>query len=250
MQDGHQCPRGISASSQNWRGLRRAGSRRIAGKREPSELPLANLGTVGLVKQRVIERGFTVAVAVNVAEANIFRTADPYSVGKWLIAADDAVDVEIGERDVRRIPDLQRQSKTSLASLFFCLQGIDLPVGNVAQDNLVSDMVFARQFINASARCRVGDVKAGLRKSTRRPDIHKGSATAVGDPETGILAVPATVNVRIGGLVIVVDLLPHSFVFLGSRAWINSTVTTEDAYIINQGILARHPLESAGARVD
>ena len=68
---------------------------------------------------------------MDVAETNIFRIADAYRIPKWLIAADDAVHVEIGDGDVARIPYLQRQRKPSLAAFLFRLQGVDLPVGYV-----------------------------------------------------------------------------------------------------------------------
>src|SRR5215831_5044017 len=113
-----------------------------------------------------------------------------------------------------------------------------------------SSVLLRRSRKRAAAGCGVRDVKAGLRKSARRPNVEKSSATAIGDPETGILTAPATENVRVGGVIIVVDQLPHFFIFLRCRAWINSTVATEEANIINHGILARHPLESNGARVD
>src|ERR1035441_4520280 len=47
----------------------------------------------------------------------------------------------------------------------------------------------------------VGDIETGLRERGRCPDIGEGATAAMGDPQTGILRVPAPMRIGVGGQV-------------------------------------------------
>src|SRR5258708_37102791 len=110
---------------------------------------------------------------------------------KGRVAGDDEIEAEIGDRDGGGIAYLEWESKSALASLLFRLQGVNLPVGSVAQNHFVADVVFAGEFVNTAAGGSVRNVEAGLRECAGRPDVDECSATAVGDPEAWILGGPA-----------------------------------------------------------
>ncbi len=84
---------------------------------------------------------------------------------------------------------------------------------------------------------RVGDNKASLREGVRRPDVGECASAAVRDPEARILAVPAFVQIGVGGVVVVV----------GVRS---AAVAAKKAHIINERIGARLPEQRNGAGID
>src|SRR5256885_7477261 len=60
-------------------------------------------------------------------------------------------------------------------------------------------MVLTRHLVNASFGRRVGYKHTGLGEGARRPDVEECAAASVRYPEARILAVPASVDVGIGG---------------------------------------------------
>jgi len=64
-------------------------------------------------------------------------------MGIRLITADDAIHVQVGKSDVARTSDVERQGKSTLASLFFRLKRVDLPVRRVVENDFIADMVLA-----------------------------------------------------------------------------------------------------------
>src|ERR1700730_13938580 len=110
--------------------------------------------------------------------------------------------------------------------------------------------MFAGKFVDSPACRGVGDVKAGLSKRAGRPNVDESTATAIGDPQAGILAVPAPVDVGISGVRIVVNLLPNFASLLGSGARFDGTVTTEEADVVDHRIAASHPLCGHRTRIN
>src|SRR6266481_7601212 len=141
---------------------------------------------------------------MHVPEPDVFGARNLDRVRKWLVAADHAIYVEIGDGDVAGVSNVERQSKSALASLLFRLQGVNLPVGSVAQNHFVADVVFAGEFVDAAAGGSVRNVDACLGKSAGRPDVDERAATTIGYPKAGILGVPAAIDIGIGGVRVVV----------------------------------------------
>ena len=158
--------------------------------------------------------------------------------------------MQVGDSDVAGIANLQRQRETTFATLFFRLQRIDLPVGCILQHHFGADVMLAGEFVNAPAGRCVGDVQASLRKRAGSPDVKESSAAAVGDPEAGILAVPAALDVGVRSVVVIVDLLPDFAAFVERGVRIDGAVTAKEAHVVEQGIFAGHPLCGNGARID
>src|ERR1700757_1196286 len=146
---------------------------------------------------------------MDIAKPDVFGAGNLDRVRERLVTANHAIDVEIGDGDIAGIANLERQGKAAFSSLLFRLQGINLPVGSVAKNHFVADVVLAGKFVDSAAGGSVRNVEAGLGKSAGRPDVDECAATAVGDPEAWILGVPAAVDVGIGGVRVVVNLLPN-----------------------------------------
>ncbi len=122
--------------------------------RGPGALPeMSSQAAVGLIVDGIVKRNFAIAITVDVAETDIFRVDDFDGVRKRLIAADNAIHVQVGDGNVAGIANLEGQREAALAALFFRLQGVDLPVGNVVQHDLVAHVMFAGKFVDAPA-CR------------------------------------------------------------------------------------------------
>src|SRR6266478_6975930 len=111
-------------------------------------------------------------------------------------------------------------------------------------------MMFAGKFVDSPACRRVGDVKASLCKRAGGPNVDESTATSVGDPQAGILAVPTPVDVGISCVRIVVNLLPNFASLLGSGTRLHGAVTTEEADVVDHRIAAGHPLCGHGTRID
>src|SRR5260370_40279659 len=103
--------------------------------------------------------------------------------------------------------------------------------------------MFARQFVNASLSGSVGYEHTGLSKGAGSPDVEERSATAVGNPKTGILPIPTPVEIGIGGVGVVIRVLTGSIK-------LSSTVSAQEAYVVHQGILASHPFGRHGPGVN
>ncbi len=102
------------------------------------------------------------------------------------------------------------------------------------QDDFIANVVLARQLVNPSCRGSVGNVEARLGERAGCPDVNKGSTTTVGHPQAWILPVPAALYVGIGGVIIVIDLLPNFAIFLHGCARLNGAVPTKEAHIVHE----------------
>src|SRR5260370_26793898 len=103
--------------------------------------------------------------------------------------------------------------------------------------------MFARQFVNASLSGSVGYEHTGLSKGARSPDVEERAATAVGNPKTGVLSIPTPVEIGIGAVGVVIRVLTGSI-------RLSSAVSTQEAYVVHQGILASHPFGRHGPGVN
>src|SRR5215471_12268528 len=147
----HLCARGQNAAwSRNSRRRLHDGRGRIAGKIQPGELALTYFDVSCLLINRIIKCDLAVAIAVNIPEPDIGRVRDLDRPWKRLKAADYAINVEVGNGDVVRAFDFKGQSGAAFATLFFSLKRVNPPVRNIVQLNFTTDMMFARQFVNAS----------------------------------------------------------------------------------------------------
>jgi len=76
-------------------------------------------------------------------------------VRKWLVAADHAIHVKIGDGDVAGVANLERQRKSALASLFFRLQGGKSASWKRCAESLRCGRGCSlEEFVNAAARSR------------------------------------------------------------------------------------------------
>ena len=115
--------------------------------------------------------------------------------------------MQVCKGDIARIPDVERQGESALAALFFRLERIDLPVGSMVQDYFVANVMLARKFVNSSFRGSIRDIEAGLCERAGGPDADESAAA--GDPQAGILSVPAAIQIGIGAMGVVIDLAPR-----------------------------------------
>ena len=123
--------RAFGKDSDGWLGELPAGR---PGNRQPGKFALPYLNVVGLIVNRVVERHFAVAVAMDVAKSYVAGVCNCDRVWEWLIAAHDTIHVQVREGDVARIPNVERQSESALASLLFRLERVDLPVGGMVRE--------------------------------------------------------------------------------------------------------------------
>src|SRR5580658_4891929 len=103
--------------------------------------------------------------------------------------------MEICDSNVAGVLNLQWQRESAFAAFLLGLQGINLPIRGVTQDHFISNMMLAGEFIHPSASGRVGNVQTCLSKCARSPDVDECAASAVRDPQAGILAVPSAIDI-------------------------------------------------------
>ena len=144
----------------------------------------------GRLEDRAVERDPAVAVAVEVPEADVAGLGHLRRVRERHEATDHAVEEGVGELEVARAVDLQGQGLGAFLPLLLELHRVEPPVGGVANDHLVADVVLEGHRVHPAARGGVRDEHAGLGVGAGGPDVLEGSAAAVGDPEAGGLAVP------------------------------------------------------------
>src|ERR1700722_15814045 len=132
--------------------------------------------------------------------------------------------------------DFKRKRLGTFASFFLGLRGINVPVLYMIKLDFIADVVFVGQFVDMAGRLCIRHHKASLRKSIGSPDVSESAASAVSDPQAGILAVPALAQIGIGGVVVVVG--------VGA-----ATVAAEETHIINKRVLPGFPKDCDGARI-
>src|ERR1700686_2413496 len=101
--------------------------------------------------------------------------------------------MHVRDQKIFRIANFEWHSKAALAALFFCLQREDLPVGNIIEDRFIANVMFAGELVDAASGRGMRHIQAGLSEGAGRPDIYECSATAIGDPQAWVLAIPATI---------------------------------------------------------
>jgi len=102
------------------------------------------------------------------------------------------------------------ERKATLAALLLRLKRIYLPVRHVVKLDFVAHMVLTRHLVNASFGRRVGYKHAGLGEGARRPDVKESAAATVRYPKARILAVPASVEVGVRSVRVVVRILART----------------------------------------
>jgi hypothetical protein len=103
--------------------------------------------------------------------------------------------------------------------------------------DFITYMVLVGELVDVTGRSRVGDDKTSLGEGVGCPDIGKGPAATVGDPEAGILAIPALAQVGVGGVVVVLG--------IGAAA-----VAAEETHVVDERVFAGLPQNSDGAWID
>ena len=122
------------------------------------------------------------AVEVDTAEGEVAGSLHPHGVGERGLRADDAVEVEVGEEEVLAVLDQQREGVGSLSVFLLHLEGVELPIGGAADDDLMADVVLARHGVNLAGGRRVGDIQPGHGIGVGSPDALEDAAAAVGHP--------------------------------------------------------------------
>src|SRR5258708_29122826 len=95
--------------------------------------------------------------------------------------------------------------------------------------------MLAREFVDSSFRRSVGNVQSGSGECARGPDVAESSAAAIRNPKAWILSVPTTIDVGIGRMRVVVNLLPDFVIFLHRTIGIDGTVHRDRRYRVRPG---------------
>src|SRR5260221_2695906 len=159
---------------------------------------------MGLVVNGSIKTGLAVAVAMKIAETDVVRIGNFHRPRKRLKRMNDAIAVEIGERNVAGRINFNGQAKATFTPFFFGLQGIKAPVRGISHFDFIVDMMLAGNLVRAARPFRVGYKHSRMGKGRGRPEIKKRPAAAVSDPKAWILAVPVAIRIWIGGVICVV----------------------------------------------
>src|SRR5208282_6279528 len=93
--------------------------------------------------------------------------------GKRLEGTNNTVGVEIGEGNVARRINFNRQGEAALAPLFLRLQRVKAPAGCVLYLDFVADMMFARDLVGAAFSLGIRHDHAGLGKGRWGPNIEE-----------------------------------------------------------------------------
>src|SRR6267154_1020464 len=188
----------------------RFGRRCFAGNVQRGEFVLAELNLVALVENGRIKTGLAVAVAMKIAETDVARIGNFHGPRKRLKRMNDAVAVEIRERDVAGRIYFNRQTQAAFAPFFFSLQGIKAPMRCLSHFDFIVDMMLAGNLISAARRFRIGYKHSRMGKGRGRPEVKKRPAAAVSDPKAWILAVPVPIWIWIGGVIDVVRIFART----------------------------------------
>ena len=143
----------------------------------------------------------------------------------------------VGDGDVAGRIEFERKRLGTFAGFFFGLRRVDVPVFNVVEDDFAAQVVLVRELVDVTGRGGVGDKEAGLREGVGGPDVGEGTTATIGDPEAGILRVPALAQVGVGGVVVVVR--------VGAAA-----VAAEETHVVDERLLAGFPEDADCAGID
>ena len=198
----------FGAWSEHGRCVSRRGSGRIRRNVEHRELPLADFEMMGHILDGIFVGEFAGAqkcaaavvvadgiaafgIDMHVAEMNVAGVVEANRGGKRRAGARDAIAVIVGDGDVVRPVEFERQRFGTFAGLLFGLRRVDVPVLDVVELDLVADMMLVGELVDMAGRLGVRDIEAGLGEGVRSPDIGECAAAAVGHPEARVLPVPA-----------------------------------------------------------
>ncbi len=149
----------------------------------------------------------------------------------------------VGDKNVVRVADLERDGVLALARFLLGLQRQKLPVSDAIEADLGSHMVFDRRLVHAPWCLGVGDIDAGIGVGAGAPEVGERAAAAVRHPQTRVLACPALGGVGVGRSVGVVGVEPRSVVEVGA-------VAALELDVIDHRVGARSPQQRCGARID
>eukprot|EP01035_Chromulina_nebulosa_P001641 gene1641-2210_t len=103
--------------------------------------------------------------------------------------------------DIARIAHFQRHRVAALAGFFLGLGREEFPVTHPIEHDLGTNVMLRRQLVDMARRRRIRNVHPRLRIVVGRPDTVEGAAAAIGDPQAGILPVPALAWVGVGAVI-------------------------------------------------
>ena len=92
---------------------------------------------------------------MHVAEMNVSGVVEADRGGKGCAGTRDAIAVIIGDGDIPRPVEFERQRFRTLAGLLLGLRRIDVPILRVVEDDLVAHMVFVGKLVDVAGRLRV-----------------------------------------------------------------------------------------------
>ena len=117
---------------------------------EPGEFTVTHLGMQGLIDDGVLKRHLVgahrlaagaggiaqadgaVGIHMHIAEVDVVGIGHSHRVGERLLHVGDAIAVIVGDGEVAGVVDFKRGRILAFAALFFRLQRVELPVGNIA----------------------------------------------------------------------------------------------------------------------
>ena len=68
--------------------------------------------------------------------------------------------------------------------------------------------MLARNLVGTTFSLGIRDKHASLGERRGSPNVEERAAAAIGNPEAGVLAVPVTIWIGIGGVIVVIRILP------------------------------------------
>ena len=181
-------------------------------------------------------------VHMDVAEADVAGIIELHRALFRRIGAGDAIAMIVGEEQVLRIADVERDGVGPVAHLLLGLRREELPVLHIVEHEFVAGMMFDRHFVDMARRAGVADIEAGLGEAVGAPDVSEGAAAPVRYPDAGILRVEPMVGHWIAGMN---HQRAQHLAIRGRRA-----AAAHDLHVLHQALLARSPQQRRRARVD
>jgi len=130
-----------------------------------------------------------------VQEFDVAPTPFPNGIRIDPVDTDHPEHVQVGKHHMAAGFQFHGLTLGTFAALFFELQVVHFPVRYLVEPDLVSDMVFNGHGVYASGCTGIRYVGPGPGAGVGSPDVFKGSAAAVGDPEAPVLGVPGFAGV-------------------------------------------------------